>query len=1000
LKLVAHQEGDADHPPARLAVAGVLESRGLDLARFEVPPRPLLAFLAFLAVGFLLTPLAKLWLLGPRDKLDSVDARLMAVTGLLLAGVVTIIVLDLFWLDREMRDTDEHLQELAGDIATNVTGVTDALDSWVVSQKGLIEKLPEKAGDETKECEGLENPYSDKRFVEGSSLTVLMDRQGNQRCKWAGPADRVTPKVWVGDRGYFTVFASRDEHDRIHLDTIRSRNTGSVLPFVSRAVVTTKSASDPSSDQTWVLGSLIRSKSLYDLEMGPGDGYALIQPDGQVQSHSTPLRNLSENFFEEVDGSEELKAAIDDGRIMWSSQRYHGVEHRMYLAPMMEFGNFTNRTPNSLVVFQGDARTDLKNAYILSTAGMCLFLFGLAALLLQGRALVRSEPLHLAWYWPARNRSAERIVAVVVLAAAAASGVWAGTDLALTKWGALAILIGVPVATLAAVVRRFEPESSEARWVRRVAALSLLVGLSAWFVGAVFARGAWVSIPSLMAVALLGLPELTGPMRGTRLESWASRLGPAASGHALMLLMLLVIWGCLPAAIFFRDAAAQEAGAHARLAWLPPSCPTARGVWDEASGTDLADSARARLGALTRGVRSFVPSNGRLAYRLRERLQVEDTPPVAAAGPQDCPVSAVVGGEPPVSPYRGLAALALLILPFVGFLMVRSVSKRILGREAVPPELPSASPRSDARLSLHVRSRLVGPAVVREPDPPPEPGRVGSDPFVLQRSPEGTPSAERWRASVPSVEDAPTVEIPDLEHRLSEPAWNRATLDLLEHLVLDPKRRVRLVSQIDPILFIDSLLQEAAAHTDRQEQKGEQEPGAAWRGIGDRWAHLLARFERSEECHLLEAGECAQGQAGYREIWGLCTTEEKVALLQIAEAGLINPALWAVVQRLEQRGLIVRDPAPRFTSAGLRGFVRNTASRESVETWVSEGGRSTWTALRAPIMGTLVILAILLLATQPDLADMSLGLLAGAAVGLPVILRIASLFQMPSTDRS
>jgi hypothetical protein len=121
--------------------------------------------------------------------------------------------------------------------------------------------------------------------------------------------------------------------------------------------------------------------------------------------------------------------------------------------------------------------------------------------------------------------------------------------------------------------------------------------------------------------------------------------------------------------------------------------------------------------------------------------------------------------------------------------------------------------------------------------------------------------------------------------------------------------------------------------------------------------------------------------------WELCSQEEKLALLQLAEEGFINPNRPRITRNLTRSGLIQRLPAltldPKF-----RRFVLGALSEETVRK-LEQGGRpSVWLELRTPLAALFLLVAGFFLLTQPDVFNSAVGIATALAAALPFILRI------------
>ena len=86
-----------------------------------------------------------------------------------------------------------------------------------------------------------------------------------------------------------------------------------------------------------------------------------------------------------------------------------------------------------------------------------------------------------------------------------------------------------------------------------------------------------------------------------------------------------------------------------------------------------------------------------------------------------------------------------------------------------------------------------------------------------------------------------------------------------------------------------------------------------------------------------EQEEESRSDGRHQRLWNQLSRPEKLALLQLADEGFLNPKVPEVARSLMQRGLIRRDPAFRIMDRGFPEFVRGAESSATVQAWESEG---------------------------------------------------------------
>ena len=212
-------------------------------------------------------------------------------------------------------------------------------------------------------------------------------------------------------------------------------------------------------------------------------------------------------------------------------------------------------------------------------------------------------------------------------------------------------------------------------------------------------------------------------------------------------------------------------------------------------------------------------------------------------------------------------------------------------------------------------------------------------------APAVAPNAAAWAdafddATLPAGRDD-ALGIDHFDHRLEERDFAAQTLRFIERVVHCCNGSIRIVCNRDPIVCL-------------------RESGATAAEL-DRWSRALASFqmeivgvdnlpvEESKDIarRLIDNPSMPQDQAldaygvaaapKYEALWRACTTDEQLALYQLAHEGLVDPQNQRVVQRLMRVGLVIRDPIPRVMTETFRRFVLQVASPEDVSAWERRG---------------------------------------------------------------
>ena len=127
----------------------------------------------------------------------------------------------------------------------------------------------------------------------------------------------------------------------------------------------------------------------------------------------------------------------------------------------------------------------------------------------------------------------------------------------------------------------------------------------------------------------------------------------------------------------------------------------------------------------------------------------------------------------------------------------------------------------------------------------------------------------------------------------------------------------------------------------------------------------------SVEDVLTEIGIAAEPY--YRVLWATCSRDEKLALQQLAEEEVVNPANGHVVERLLASGLVRRTPTFRLMNETFRRFVLQMVSHHDLRAWEREGVELPWISYASSIGSFAVVAAAVLFLTQQQLLDAWIG---------------------------
>jgi hypothetical protein len=213
-------------------------------------------------------------------------------------------------------------------------------------------------------------------------------------------------------------------------------------------------------------------------------------------------------------------------------------------------------------------------------------------------------------------------------------------------------------------------------------------------------------------------------------------------------------------------------------------------------------------------------------------------------------------------------------------------------------------------------------------------------------------------------------------------------IDHFEYGFGDPKFRDEMLPVLEGLIYRRRRTVWVAATRD------------AWRRVqylpdGDRWVRVLSSFVTQnvgvDEHAVSQLGDAAEPY--FEALWAGCSTEERLALRQLAEEDVVNPNNETVLQQLLQDGLIVHEATFRIMNGAFRRFVLKATPSNTVLEWEQEGVIMSWGTIRTTLMTVAVGLAGLLLLTQQQLVEAWVGYIPTLAPAVPTAMKVLASLQ-------
>jgi hypothetical protein len=360
---------------------------------------------AFVFFIFLFSiPFIKLYFIGAREELRAKDVLQCTFSFFILTGLITFWILSIYSDRRDRGELDDALVPLAESIESNLEDEIRLIveqskafsaDSMLTNSGGklITAYLKEEDSISLGAIQDMSYPY----FNQFSWI----DRNGMQKRK-ISTREYITPLVNVAQRAYFKKIRDKQSwklnKETFYIEPIISITTGENV-----AALTTENNVEDDVLTTMMAVDLM---SLANPVFPKGFGYCIMDEYGEVLFHSTPEKNMWENFFVECNDAPRLKASVLARMDNHMTVNYQGREHRIYTKPFKNIPEWTLVTFADLWMVRSAQLNVLSSAallfLVLALWIPVLFILMQSVLVLLGRF---DWSRTYTWFWPSKEHN-------------------------------------------------------------------------------------------------------------------------------------------------------------------------------------------------------------------------------------------------------------------------------------------------------------------------------------------------------------------------------------------------------------------------------------------------------------------------------------------------------------------------------------------------------------------------------------------------------------------
>lgn len=131
----------------------------------------------------------------------------------------------------------------------------------------------------------------------------------------------------------------------------------------------------------------------------------------------------------------------------------------------------------------------------------------------------------------------------------------------------------------------------------------------------------------------------------------------------------------------------------------------------------------------------------------------------------------------------------------------------------------------------------------------------------------------------------------------------------------------------------------------------------------------------------------ANAGATYRYRWELCTQEERLLLIQVANGCVPNPRHLEPIEHLVRRGYLYQYNGWHIINKSFSRYLLTAENEKTVAAWMSDANESSWRYIRAPLFALMIAVLGLIAYTATEAFESFAAILTAALGILPLILR-------------
>jgi hypothetical protein len=1044
---VFSDEPDRSEPAHEWVLCGLSSARALDWEALSISSTFIIWFTALFLAVCLSGPVLKILFINHREHFRLRELGLLGLSLVLLTCVFTLSGLEAIVFPRN-DNTDTELQDLgdrlSGNIHQELSDMRKQLKDWCGNKllKGdleltktlgqVIRHAPAPNGNEKQKKDNTITPEAG--FYPYLNNAFWTDDDGNQIVKWSA-SNYLTPMIDVSQLTFFTQPVSTyldGKGPPFRFDSLRPPNKLEYLAGLTMATRDCDSAlSGLPADLAGGTASLTaQPMSLIDPILPFGYGFALLDESGTVLFHSDKTRNLHENFLQESGGSRQLYAA-EFGHSTGRSLRvkYMGKDYEARVTPVKG----VTQAPWSLVVYRDLTSVRTFNLQAMTMAStLLIMIFAAPVIVIAIWCAIRRPRFAPEWLWPnqARIRTYEYQVVIysslillfllLGFTGSVEQNVW---SCFLIPYAALLLTVLcfriLPPAHPALPQSGSGPVKSPDIWRKyyflSIALMLFIVGVLTPMVlfraslnveRRLGIKQAQLHLASALGQRLISIRESCERHELSEAACKEFRTGDSA------------IWGRIVLDPLFLNDSKLLVKAHVSLrkggelypGWFRDlvyalhhdynqSAAEMLGVIPDRVASDLATSDPTALA--TPNFPDWAWENDGANMTLRwHGVHLPDG--IAHDVEEDLLIRSTATAPSWMDAFTG-AAVASGVMAAIG-LVLWVIIRKIFLFHVIPVNM------TEGRRAIEYIREGRNVAILL---PPVSNWNIDAQKWTLDLREFAT--GPKW-AELLDLDKVPLntlIEIRNFEYSANDAETDNQKFTLLERLRQREHTQVAVVMTVaaspedyrrvfknlevvdlreEPFYWLKQYEGPARNLRARDLIWNECGPLAALWPIGAQLARDIKPGDNPTE-ETVAAEILERADAWYRLLWKECSNNQKFALAQLAQDGLLNPASGRAIRQLAGKGLVTEDPQFRIMNESFRRFLLSHTSAELKREWVRESRRSGWGKMHGAFFTTMLLLGVFLLTTQNELWQSSAAYVTTALGALGTLTKVFNTYR-------